>query len=54
MDTWERNLLGRGNSEVKALRWEGVTKFEEEQEDQRGWGVPPSYAPVGDEIIQDI
>lgn len=28
---------------VKVLRWEGVSKLEEGQEDQSGWGNPPRY-----------
>lgn len=35
---------------VKVLRWEGATKLEAEQEDQRGWGDPPRSELVGDEI----
>lgn len=35
---------------VRVLRCQGMTKLEEDQEDQSGWGNPPSYELGGDEI----
>lgn len=39
-----------GTVGVKVLRWQAVTKLEEEQEDQSGWGNPPTYELGEDEI----